>query len=160
VFVDDDAFGIATIRKTSEVLIRRVKGEDHVGAELLQAGLAIWAGVVRIHHATDRNEIARFVLGHCRPDLCDTADDLVARNNRIVRGHELAPFITNRMQVGVADAAKQDFDLHVAIGRISTFDFGGSQWRFVAGGGISLRVVSSRLHVADPLLIFIVSSRL
>src|SRR5205823_10419162 len=36
-FVDDDAFRVAAIGHASEVLIRRVEGEDHVRAELLEA---------------------------------------------------------------------------------------------------------------------------
>src|SRR5438132_14003132 len=85
VFIDDDVFGVATVGHASEVLVRRVEGEDHVRAELLKASLALWAGAVRIDHATDRSEIARFVFGNGRPDLGYTADDLVTGDNRVIR---------------------------------------------------------------------------
>src|SRR6266481_4362425 len=109
----------------SEVLVRRVESEDHVRAELLEAGLALWAGAVRIDHAPDRSEIARLVLGNCRADLGHTADDLVAGDNRVIRSHELAPLVADRMEIGVADAAEQDLDLHVAVSWIAPLDLGG-----------------------------------
>src|SRR5256885_3587466 len=56
---------------------------------------------------------------------CDAPDNLVARNNRVNRGHEFAPLVTHRMQVGVTDAAEKDFDLHVAFGRIASRYSGG-----------------------------------
>src|SRR2546427_1826684 len=43
VFIDDDAFRVAAVGHASEVLVRRVESEDHVRAELLEAGLALWA---------------------------------------------------------------------------------------------------------------------
>src|SRR5712692_158141 len=36
VLIDDDAFGVAAIGKTSEMLVRGIEGEDHVRAELLE----------------------------------------------------------------------------------------------------------------------------
>ena len=39
--VDDNTVGISTISDAAKVHIRRVIGEDHVGAELLKAGLAL-----------------------------------------------------------------------------------------------------------------------
>ena len=50
----------------------------------------------------------------------------MTRDDRVGRGHELAPLVTDRMEVGVADAAEEDFDLHVPLGRISAFDLGRS----------------------------------
>lgn len=40
-------------------------------------------------------------------------------NNRIDRGHNTAPLVTYRMEVGVADAAEENFDLHVVFGWIA-----------------------------------------
>jgi hypothetical protein len=51
------------------------------------------------------------------------------------------------MEIGVADAAEQDFDLHIAISWITTLDFSGRQGRCFTRGGISFRVVRSRMHV-------------
>src|SRR6266567_421953 len=127
VFVDNDTFGVAAIGYASKMFVRRIEGEDHVRAELLEAGLALRAGAVRVDHAADRGEVARFVLRDLRADLCHTADDLMARYDRVIRGHELAPLVAHRMQIGVADAAKQNFDLHIAVSWIAAFDLGGSQ---------------------------------
>ena len=68
--------------------------------------------------------IPGFVFGHCRADFGHTPDDLMTGDNRVVRGHELAPLVAHRMQIGVADAAEQDLDLHVAISWITTLDLG------------------------------------
>ena len=141
VLVDDDAVGVAAIGDASEVLVRRVVGEDHVRAELLKASLALGAGAVRIDHAADRGEVAGLVLGDRRADLGDTADDLVAGDDRVDSGHEPAPLVADLMQIGVADAAEKDLDLDVAFGWIASRDRGGSQRRCRAGGGISFRVV-------------------
>src|SRR5205809_3801666 len=116
--------------------VQIVEGKDHVRAELLKVSLALWAGAVRIDHAADRGEVPGLVLGNCRADLGHTADNLVAGNNRIDSSHELAPLVANRMQIGVADATKQDFDLHVAVSWIATRDLGGGQRRCRTGSGV------------------------
>src|SRR5438132_7183177 len=110
-FVDNDALRIAAVGHASEVFVRRIEGEDHVRAELLEASLALWAGAVRIDHAADRGEIPGLVLGNGRADLGHTADDLMTGNNRVIRGHELAPLVADRMQIGVTDAAEEYLDL-------------------------------------------------
>src|SRR5947207_1256923 len=94
-FIDYDAFGVTTVGNPSEVLIRRVEGEDHVRAELLKASFALWAGSVRINHAADRSKIPGLVLGNRRADLGNPTDDLMAGNNRVIRGHELAPLVAD-----------------------------------------------------------------
>src|SRR5213076_1498944 len=124
-FIDDDAFGVAAVGDASEVLVRRIEGENHVWAELLETSLALCAGAVRIDHAADRGEIPGLVLGDCRPDLDNTADDLVAGDNRIIRGYELAPLVADRMEIGVADTAEENFDLHVPVSWIAPVDFSG-----------------------------------
>ena len=111
-------------------------GEDHVRAELLEAGLAIRAGVVGIDQAADARQVARLELGDGRADLGDPTDDLVARHNRIDRGHDAAPLVAHRVEVGMADAAEEDLDLHVAFGRIATRDRGGGQRRSRTGRGV------------------------
>src|SRR5437773_339848 len=121
-FIDDDAFGVAAVGHASEVLVRRVKGEDHVRAELFKASLALRAGSVRVDHAADCGKIPGLVLGNRRADLGDTPDDLMTGDDRVIRRHELAPLVADRMEIGVADAAKQDFDLHIAVSWIATVD--------------------------------------
>ncbi len=121
-FIDDDAIGVAAVSDASEVLVRGVVGEGQVRAELLKPGLALGAGAVRVDQAADGGEVARLELGNCRADLGDTPDDLMAWDNRVDRGHELAPLVADRMKIGVADAAEQNFDLHVVFGWIATRD--------------------------------------
>src|SRR5437867_2277830 len=145
-FIDNDAFGVAAIGHASEMLVRRVESENHVRAEHLEAGLALWAGAVRVDHAADRGEIPGLVLGDCRADLRNVADDFMTGHNRIVRRHELAPFVAYRMEIGVADAAEQNFDLHVTLRRIASRDYGRSQRRLLTGSGVSFRVVRSWMH--------------
>src|SRR6266702_4311382 len=145
-FVNDDAFGVAAVGHASEVFVWRVEGEDHVRAELLKASLALWAGTVRIDHAADRGEITWLVLGNCRADLGHTADNLMAGDNRVDSRHELAPLVAHQMQIGVANAAEQNFNLHIAFGWFATVDLGGSQRRRFAGSGVGLRVVGGWVH--------------
>src|SRR6266498_4004214 len=147
-FIDYDAFRVAAVGHASEVLVRRVEGEDHVRAELFKASFAVRAGAVRIDHAADRSEIAGLVLGHCRADFGDTPDNLMTWDNRVVRGHELAPLVAHRMKIRVADATEQDFDLHVAVSWIAPRNFGGRQSRCWTGSGVSFRVVRSWMHVS------------
>ena len=118
-FIDDDAVGVATVGDASEVLVRGVEGEPQVRAEILKPSLAPGAGAVGVDQAADCGEVARLVLGNGRADLGDTPDDLMAGDNRVDSGHELAPLVADRMEIGVADAAEQDFDLHVVFGWIA-----------------------------------------
>src|SRR6266581_9032532 len=65
-FIDNDALGVAAVGHASKVLVWRVEGENHVRAELLKASRALRAGAVRVDHAADRGEVARFVLRDLR----------------------------------------------------------------------------------------------
>ncbi len=122
-FIDDDAIGVATIGDWSSlVLVRGVVGESQVWAELLETSFAMGASTVRVNHAADGGEIAGLVLGNCRADFGDATDHLMTGDNWVDCGHDTAPFVTHRMEVGVADAAEKDFDLYVAIGWIAPRD--------------------------------------
>src|SRR5436190_20414368 len=121
-FIDDDAIGIAAIGDAAKVFVRRIESERHVWTELLEVTFAIWAGAVGVDHATNRDEIAGLVLSNVRSDFRHAPHDLVTWNDRIICGHELAPFIADRMKIGVANATKKDFDLHVALGGIASLD--------------------------------------
>src|SRR5439155_5504650 len=68
-------------------------------------------------------------------------------DNRVIRGHELAPLVADRMEIGMADAAEEDLDLQVVFSCIATFDLGGGQRRCGTGGGVSFRVVRSWMHM-------------
>jgi hypothetical protein len=50
------------------------------------------------------------------------------------------------MKVGVANATKKDFDLHIALGGIASRDCCRGQRRLFTGGGVGFRFVSSGLH--------------
>jgi len=69
-----------------------------------------------------RPRLARLLLrlakehGHHLPMQTDY---LVARHAGVNRGHEIMPLVARIMKVGVADAAEEDLDLHVAVGRIA-----------------------------------------
>ncbi len=139
--IDDDAVGVAAIGHAAEMLVWKVVGEREVRAELLETLPATWAGMVGIDHAADGDEVAGFVLRDGRANLGDTADDLVARDARVDRGHRLAPLVTDLMQIGVADAAEENLDLHVAVGRIAPRDRVGGERRCLTGGGVGFRRV-------------------
>ena len=139
--VDDHAIGVATIGDAPEVLVRGAEGEGHVRAELLKAGLALGAGAVRVDHAADRGEVAGLELGDCGADPGDTADDLMAGDAGVDGGHEAAPLVTDMVEIGVADAAEQDFDLNVVCGWIAPRDRGGGKRRCRTRRGVSFGVV-------------------
>src|SRR5512132_1988065 len=140
-FIDNDLIGVATVGHAAEVLVRGVVGERHVGAELLKSSFALGAGTVRVDHAADRSEIAGFVLGNCRADLGDTADDLVPGDNRVDSGHDAAPLVAHLVEIGVADAAEEDLDLHVAFDWIAPRDRGRGKRRCRTRSGVSFGVV-------------------
>src|SRR5208337_5426680 len=134
--VYDDAIGVATIGDTSEVFVRGVEGEDHVRAKLLEARTALGAGAVRVHHAADRGDVAGLELGHGGADLGDAPDDLMAGDARVGSGHVLAPLVADRMQIGVANPAEQDFELYIVFAWMSPRDGGQAKRRCRTGGGI------------------------
>ena len=145
-FIDDHALRVAAVGHASEVLVRRVERENNVRTKLLEVGFTIWAGAILIDHAAHGDKVARVVLGHCRANFCDTPDYLVTWNNWIIGGHELAPLVTHRMKIGVANAAEENLDLHIALCRLASRDYGGGQRRFLTRSGIGFRLVSSRMH--------------
>ena len=135
--VDDDAVGVAAVGHASEILVGRVKGERQVRTEVLKAGFALGAGAVGVDQAADRDEVAGLVLGDGGADCGDTADDLMAGDDRVDSGHELAPLVADGMEIGVADAAEEDFDLHVVFGWIAPRNCRGGKWRGRTGSGVS-----------------------
>ena len=124
--VDDDAVGVAAEGHAAQMLLRRVVGVNAVRAELFQALFAVLTGAVGINHAANRGEVAGLEVLDGGTDLGDAADDLVSRRAGVNRGHEAGPLVANRMKIGMADAAEEDFDLYVVLGRIAAVDGGGS----------------------------------
>ena len=140
-FGDDDAFGVAAVGDAAGVLVREVVGEGHVGTELLEALLALWAGAVRVDHAAHGGEIAHLEFGYCGADFGDAADDLMAGDAGVDGRHNAAPLIADLMEIGVTDAAEEDFNLDVFLGWIAPRDRSGRKRRLLTGGGVCFRVV-------------------
>jgi hypothetical protein len=61
--VHDNALGVAAIGDASEVLVRHIKGECEVRAELLKASPALGTGAVRVDQAANRGEVAGLEFG-------------------------------------------------------------------------------------------------
>jgi hypothetical protein len=140
VLFDDNSVGIAAIGDASKVHVRRVIGEGHVRAELLETGLALVAVTVGVNQAADCSKVAGLELGDCGADLGDTADDLMSGNAWIDSGYP-APLVTDLVEVRVADTAEKDFDLNVVFARIASRDRGGGKRRFRTRSSISLRFI-------------------
>src|SRR5208337_2397696 len=134
------AFGVVTIGDTSEVLVRGVEGAGQVRAELLKASPALGTRAVRVDQAADRGDVPGLELGDYGADLADTADDLMAGDAGVDSG-PATPLATHLVEVGVADAAEEDFDLYVVFGWIASRDRGGGKRRSRTGSGVSFRVV-------------------
>ena len=151
--IDDDAVGVPAVGDASEVLVREVVGERHIRAELLEAVLALGASAIRIDHAADRGKVAGLEPGHRGADLGDAANDLMSRNARVNRRHDVAPLIPDRVEIRVADAAEKDLDLNVVLGWIAPRDGRRGQRRCRAGSGIGFRVVHSYLLSGSVLFV-------
>src|SRR5260370_14751399 len=67
--------------------------------------------------------------------------DFMAGNAWVNGGYESAPLVASLVEIGVADTAEEDFDLHVVFSWIAPRDRGGGQRRRWTGGGISFGVV-------------------
>src|ERR1700723_840522 len=105
--VYENALGVAAIGDASEVLVRHIKRECKVRAELLKASPALWTRAVRVNQAANRGEVAGLEFGNSGADLGHAADNLMARNNRVHR--EFAPLITRRGKIRGANTAEQGF---------------------------------------------------
>lgn len=136
-FVHDDAVGVAAVGdRGGPVLIGRVVCEHVVWAVLLPARPALLTGMVGVHEAADRHDVAGLVLGDARADLRHPAHDLVPGDDGVHRAHARQELVPDVVKVGVADAAEEDFDLHVPVGGVAPRDRGALQWRGGAGGRI------------------------
>src|SRR5262245_37944529 len=69
----------------------------------------------------------------------------MARDNGINGGHDAAPLVADGVKIGMTDAAEEDFDLHIVVGRIPSRDCRGCQRRCRTSSGIGLRLVHSLL---------------
>ena len=85
--------------------------------------LAQQAGVNR------RELCRRFSLksarGRGKVVVIDDADDFMAGNAGVDGGHHAAPLVAELVEIGVTDAAIQNFDLYVVFGGVAPRDRGG-----------------------------------
>jgi hypothetical protein len=103
--------------------IRAVVGKGQtLFAVLLFPGLAVLAVAARVDHTTNGGDIAFLEFLYRAANFGDAANDFVSGDTRVNGGHDTLPLVTNLVQVGVADAAKKDLDLHVLRTRFATMD--------------------------------------
>jgi hypothetical protein len=84
--------------------------------------------MVRINHTADPYQIARFKISDCGANVSNPTDNLMPGDAGVGCRHDTAPFVTDSVEVGVADAAEQDFDLHVTFCRFTSLDGVGCKW--------------------------------
>ena len=137
----EDVAGAVKDLIAAGVLVGEVIGEAHVRAELLEAGLALGACAVGVDEAANGGEVADLELRHGGADAGDAADDLVAGDAGVDGGHHFLPLVARLVEVGVADAAEEDFDLDVVVCRVAAFDGGGRKRGGWAGYGIGFGFV-------------------
>ena len=98
-----------------------VVGQSHpVFTELLEIILTARTRAAGIDHATDRREIAFPEFLNFLPDLDDAADNFMPGHTRILGA--ATPLVARDMQIGMANAAKENLDLDVVRQRIAPFE--------------------------------------
>ena len=107
-------------------------------AVLLKPGATRIAVAAGVDHTADAREIARFEFLHVAADRRDAANDFVARHEGIAAE---APVVARLMEIGMADAAVEDFQHHIIGARGAAGKFKGSQRRL---GG--LRGIAQHFH--------------
>src|SRR5438034_554194 len=134
------------------MLVGRVVGEGHVWAELFEPSLALGADTVGVNHAAHCREVAKLELGDCGADLGDAADDLVSGDAGVDSRHHATPFVARLVEIGVTNAAIQNFDLYIFRARLTAKDRGGRETRCWASSSIRFRAIASLLLSWTPLL--------
>ena len=143
ILIHHDAFRITTIgHRRCMVAVGRVVSQGHIRAEYLDASFAGRTRVIGIDEASDANEVADFELGDLRAHLGDATNDFMAGHAGINGRHHSVPFIAGLMQVRMANATEEEFDLHVAGSSIAARNGGGGEWRRLAGGRIGFGLVN------------------
>ncbi|MNN30577.1 hypothetical protein D3C81_1442310 [compost metagenome] len=127
--VDDNLLRVASERPTRGVRRREVIGADHAVAVVLQTTDAVLTLLAAIDDAADANQLAKLEARDMRAYCGHPPDDFVARHAGELGSGPLRPDL---MQIGVADAAIRDVDLHVMGAGTAAGDFHRLQ-RLVAG---------------------------
>jgi hypothetical protein len=110
--VDDDEVGIAAIAV--------IPGEPRLGTKVLAAVLAVRALAARVAEPRNADAIADHEALDAVAELGDETDDFMAGNQRKLRGINSPASRASRqiavddMEIGPADAARQDLDQHLA----------------------------------------------
>jgi hypothetical protein len=103
---------------------------------------AIIARPAGVDHATNGRQVAFPEIFHIASDFHNPADDLVARDARISGA---APFAPRGVDIGMANAAKEDVDLDVARFGIATVERKRSEGRSFGTGSIAFGRIHHRL---------------
>src|SRR6266481_816432 len=110
----------STPRRLASAIFLGVVGQSwKIDAELLIAGHAVGAHAARIDHAPHAGDVAFLKFFDGTTGLCHPANDFVSRHAGIHRRHSVLPFIAYLMQVGMANAAVLDFNLHVVRAQVA-----------------------------------------
>ncbi len=135
--IDDDGFRIAAQSVAAGVGVGAVVGE---GGTLLAvdfvAGRAGGTGAAGIDHAAGGGEVADGEASDGGADGGDAADDFMAGDARVLRGHEFGPFVASLMEIGVADTTEEDLDLDVGGGELATLEHVAGKGRCRTGGRV------------------------
>ena len=128
------------IRKATCFLPREVNVPEASSANVPLARIAAGSGGRSGHHADScgvkfaNGSATRF--SSCSAWRRSVSARLVFGDTGIDRGHDITPLVTNLMKIGVADAAEENLDLHVALGRIAPWDRVRGERRCFTGGGV------------------------
>src|SRR6476469_3073987 len=137
ILVHHYAFRITAIGVTASVRIRAVVSQSHsVFAKLLQILFATQTAAAGIDHAADRGELAFPEFLNLLSHLNDATDNLMPGHARIFGS--ATPLVARDMQVGMANATKQYFNLDVAGQRLTSFERKRSKGRVLRLRGVGV----------------------
>ncbi len=140
VTMQEVALGISPVSNASELFVRAVECKNAIRAELLETGLALRAGTIRVDEAADSNDIAQLVLDDGGTDASHAAYDFVPRNNRINRRPAVVPFVPHMVQIRMANAAEENLDLYIVVSWIAPCNRSRRKERCCTSRRISFRV--------------------
>jgi len=123
------SFGDATINK-----IHRVVCPNHFVAVLLHTQFAFFAAQTGANHASHSHLLPHFELGlwHLGTGLHHYPHYLMPRNQGVLG---ISPFVAHLVQIRMANATKQDLDLHIFRTSCPSEEF--------AGGKSARRIIGS-----------------
>src|SRR5690606_38721088 len=140
------------VRRAAEGVLAAAERRAVVGADetvlavLLQALATGGAIAATVDQATDDGEVIDLETADRRADGHDATDDLVAGNGWI---EGVVPLVAGGVQVGVADAAVEDFDLDVTLAQRAALKAERSEGRRGIKGGIALGIYHVRVSVGE-----------